>query len=176
MTLNSRSRFSRKVVSRTGRTSTKEPGRNARREPMDTVNPPRTLPVMRPTTVSFTSWAFSKSPQAFCFFALSRLSRVLPIPSSSMSRVTSTSSPMLTSNSPSGFKNCHFGTTPSDFSPALTTTYSWVISITVPDNTLPGRISDLAKLSFNKSSKLSLMTIFFSSARMEVIRVDLGWV
>jgi small subunit ribosomal protein S1 len=45
ITLNSRSRPSRKVVSLIGRTSTNEPGKKARNAPTATVKPPRTLPL-----------------------------------------------------------------------------------------------------------------------------------
>jgi hypothetical protein len=51
------------VVSRTGRTSTREPGRKARISPISTVKPPLTLPLMRPVTVS-ASKAFSSTSQA----------------------------------------------------------------------------------------------------------------
>ena len=46
-------------MSRTGRTSTSEPGRNARTSLISTVKPPLTLPVMMPVTISAFSNAFS---------------------------------------------------------------------------------------------------------------------
>ena len=64
MTLNSSGLPSRYVVSRTGRTSTSEPGRNARMSSMSTVNPPLTLPLIMPVTFSSASNAPSRRFQA----------------------------------------------------------------------------------------------------------------
>ena len=158
--MNSRSRFSKKVVSLIGRTSTNEPGKKARKAPTDTVKPPRTLPVITPIIVASFSKAVSSSNQALFFFALSRERRVAPRPSSNKSNATSTSSPIATSNSPLLFKNCHFGMTPSDFECVLTITISFSISITVPINIAPGLILVLVKLSSSNSAKLSLIILF----------------
>src|SRR5471032_2893736 len=63
MTLNSSSLPSRCVVSRTGRTSTKEPGRNARMPLTSTVKPPLTLPLITPLTTSSAAKAASRTIQ-----------------------------------------------------------------------------------------------------------------
>src|ERR1700704_2770230 len=60
MTLNSSGLFSKYDGSRTGRTSTKEPGRNARTLSISTVKPPLTRPVMMPMTTSCFSKAVSR--------------------------------------------------------------------------------------------------------------------
>ena len=52
MTLNSSVEPSRAAGSRIGRTSTSEPGRNARTRSMSTVKPPRTRPLIMPLTIS----------------------------------------------------------------------------------------------------------------------------
>jgi len=160
MTLNSRSRFSKKVVSLIGRTSTNEPGKKARNASTATMKPPRTFPVIRPIMVEPDSNARSNSVHALFFLALSRDSKVAPNPSSNKSNATSMTSPILTSKSPSAFKNCHFGITPSDFDWVLTIIISFSMSITVPIKIAPGRISVLAKLSSNNAAKLSLIVFF----------------
>ena len=58
------------VVSRTGRTSTSEPGRNARMPLTSTVKPPLTLPLMTPLTTSSAAKAASRTiqiPRAWLF-------------------------------------------------------------------------------------------------------------
>ena len=159
MTLNSKSRPSRKVVSRIGRTSTSEPGKNARSAPTSTVKPPRTLPLIRPMMVASFSNAVSNSNQALFFFALSRDKMVEPNPSSNKSKATSISSPTEISSSPFAFKNCHFGITPSDLECVLTITISFSISITVPINIAPGLILVWVKLSSSNAAKLSLIVV-----------------
>src|SRR5690606_26773245 len=77
---------SRYTGSRTGRTSTSEPGRNARTSLMSTVKPPLTLPLMRPVTVSSFSRASSSSSHTMARLAFSRDSTVSPKPFSSESR------------------------------------------------------------------------------------------
>ena len=118
ITLNSNSMFSRCVISRRGLTSTSEPGRNARKPRTSTVNPPLTLPLITPVTISSLVCAASSSIQDSARRAFSRESRVAPNPSSTASRDTCTSSPTLTSSSPLSLKNCSAGITPSDFKPA----------------------------------------------------------
>jgi hypothetical protein len=49
------------------------------------------------------------------------------------------------------------GMTPSDFSPACTTTNSLLMSTTVPVTMEPGSISTVLRLSSNNSAKLSLI-------------------
>jgi hypothetical protein len=107
---------------------------------MSTVKPPLTLPLIMPVTVSPFSKAFSRTIQARARLAFSRDRRVSPKPSSIASSATSTLSPTLTSNSPCSLRNCSIGITPSDFSPALTTTTSERMSTTVPVTIAPGRI------------------------------------
>ena len=63
MTLNSSGLFSRYDGSRTGRTSTREPGKNARTLSISTVKPPLTRPVMMPMTISCFSNAVSRRVQ-----------------------------------------------------------------------------------------------------------------
>jgi hypothetical protein len=60
------------VVSRTGRTSTSEPGRKARTFSMSTVKPPLTLPLMMPVTTSPSSNAFSRRFQVRALGLLAR--------------------------------------------------------------------------------------------------------
>ena len=110
--------------SRTGRTSTSEPGRNARTKSISTVKPPLTRPLMMPLTISCFSNACSRRDQVRARLAFSRDRRVSPEPSSTLSSATSTSSPTLTSISPRSFLNCSTGMTASLFSPALTSTTS----------------------------------------------------
>ena len=93
MTLNSSGLFSRYDGSRTGRTSTREPGRKARTLSISTVNPPLTRPVMVPVTTSCFSKAVSRRVQVRARLAFSRDSRVSPEPSSTLSSATSTVSP-----------------------------------------------------------------------------------
>ena len=76
MTLNSSSLPSRCVVSRTGRTSTNDPGRNARTEPISTVKPPLTLDEITPLTISSFSCSCSSARQLSSRFAFSRESTV----------------------------------------------------------------------------------------------------
>ena len=113
-------------MSRTGRTSTSEPGRNARTFSMSTVKPPLTRPVMMPVTISPSLKACSRRVQVRARLAFSRDRRVSPVPSSTASSATSTSSPALTSSSPRSFLNWSIGTTASDFSPTLMMTTSGV--------------------------------------------------
>ena len=158
-------------MSRTGRTSTSEPGRKARISPSSTVKPPLTLPVILPLTVSSASKSLSRNPQAWFRLAFSRDNRVATNPSSTASRATSTWSPTDTSNSPSEVRNWLFGMTPSDFNPALTMTFSGVISITVPMTMAPGRNWVLARLCSNRSAKLSVMGSGFLNCRALYRRV-----
>ena len=78
-------------MSRTGRTSTSEPGRNARTFSISTVKPPLTRPVMMPVTISALLKASSRRVQVRARLAFSRDRRVSPVPSSTASRATSTS-------------------------------------------------------------------------------------
>jgi hypothetical protein len=91
--------------SRTGRTSTSEPGRNARTLSISTVKPPLTRPVMMPMTTSCFSKAVSSRVQVLARLAFSRDRRVSPEPSSTLSNATSTVSPTATSISPFSFLN-----------------------------------------------------------------------
>ena len=109
MTLNSSGLFSRYDVSRTGRTSTSEPGRNARTFSISTVKPPLTRPVMTPVTICELLKAVSRRVQVRARLAFSRDRRVSPVPSSTESSATSTSSPVLTSISPRSFLNWSIG-------------------------------------------------------------------
>ena len=70
---------SRYAVSRTGRTSTSEPGRNARTFSSSTVKPPFTRPVMMPVTISDSLNAFSRRVQVRARLAFSRDSRVFAV-------------------------------------------------------------------------------------------------
>jgi len=122
---------------------------------MSTVKPPLTLSLMMPVTLWPASQAFSSSSQAFARFALSRDRRVSPLPSSTVSSATSTSSPTAISSSPFALRNCSTGTTPSDFSPALMMTKSGRISTMRPLTMVPGRILAAIWLLSNSSAKLS---------------------
>ncbi len=144
-------------MSRTGRTSTREPGRKARMPARSTVKPPLTLPLITPLTTSSASKDFSRTFHASARFAFSRDRRVSPKPSSTASRATSTVSPIWTSISPLSLRNCEAGMTPSDFKPALTVTQSLSISTTVPWTMEPGCMSISFRLSSNRSAKLSLI-------------------
>ena len=146
-------------MSRTGRTSTSEPGRNARISLTSTVKPPLTLPVMEPLTISSFSCASSRTAQARARRAFSRDRRVSPKPSSIESRATSTTSPTPTSTSPLSVRNCSIGIAPSDFRPALTMTKSPAMSTTVPIRMEPGFISVLERLSSKSSANDSDMYI-----------------
>jgi hypothetical protein len=145
-------------VSRTGRTSTSEPGRKARTCSISTVKPPLTRPVMMPVTISELLKASSRRVQVRARLAFSRDSRVSPVPSSTESRATSTVSPACTSISPRSFLNCSTGMTASDFSPTLTITMSSPTSTTRPERIWPGRIRWLARLCSNSSAKDSVMS------------------
>ncbi len=90
MTLNSSGLPSRCAVSRSGRMSTSEPGRNARISLMSTVKPPFTLPLIWPSTTSWLSKAVSSIFQVSARLAFSRDSRVSPQPSSTTSMATCT--------------------------------------------------------------------------------------
>src|SRR5579864_8509161 len=157
MTLNSSGLFSRYEVSRTGRTSTSEPGRNARTLSISTVNPPLTRPVITPVTISELLNAVSRRVQVRARLAFSRERRVSPVPSSTESSATSTSSPGLTSTSPRSFLNCSRGMTASDLRPTLTMTTSGVTSTTSPVRIIPGRIRWLARLCSKSWAKLSVI-------------------
>ena len=140
ISLNSSSLFSKYAVSRTGRTSTKEPGKKARMSLSSTTKPPFTLPVIIPVTISSLLKASSKISHARKRRAFSRDKRVSPKPSSTVSSATSTKSPTRTVISPRSFLNCSAGITPSDFKPALTITKSGRTSRTVAFNRAPGCI------------------------------------
>src|SRR5215472_17322713 len=157
MTLNSRGLPSRYEVSRTGRTSTSEPGRNARTFSISTVNPPLTRPVITPVTISDLLNASSRRVQVRARLAFSRDRRVSPVPSSTESSATSTWSPALTSTSPRSFLNCSRGMTASDFSPTLTMTTSLVTSTMSPVRIMPGRMRWLARLCSKSWAKLSVI-------------------
>ena len=122
---------------------------------MSTVNPPLTLPLMTPLTLSLPSKAFSRRRHAWARFAFSRERRVSPKPSSTASRATSTSSPTATVNVPVSSRNWLAGMAESDFRPALTITTSGPISTTRPVSSEPGRICCPARLSSNISAKFS---------------------
>ena len=149
-------------MSRTGRTSTREPGRNARMFFSSTVKPPLTLPLITPVTISSASKAFSSSFQLSARLAFSRDSLVSPKPSSTASSETKVSSPTATSSSPLSFRNWLRGITASDFRPELTVTQSLSISTTVPATIEPGCMSSSLRDSSNRSAKLSLMYIHLS--------------
>jgi len=144
-------------VSRTGRTSTSEPGRNARTFSISTVKPPLTRPVITPVTISDLLNASSRRVQVRARLAFSRERRVSPVPSSTESSATSTWSPALTSTSPRSFLNWSRGMTASDFSPTLTMTTSLVTSTTSPVRIMPGRIRWLARLCSKSWAKLSVI-------------------
>src|SRR5690606_11049436 len=72
MTLNSRVLPSRYEGSRTGRTSTSEPGKNARTKSISTVKPPFTRPLMTPLTISCFSNASSSRAQVRTLGLLAR--------------------------------------------------------------------------------------------------------
>lgn len=132
LTRNSSSLPSRWETSLTGRTSTREPGRNARMPAMSTVKPPLTLPLMTPITLVPSSAAFWSLSQASSFLAFSREVWVSPLPLSIASRTTGTWSPTLTSSSPAAFLNCSTGMKDSVLSPVSIRTYLSVILETVP--------------------------------------------
>ena len=157
ISLNSSSLPSRCEVSRIGRTSTSEPGRNARMFSRSTVKPPLTLPEIIPITVSLASNACSNLIHASAALAFSRDNCVAPNPSSSVSRETSTKSPTETVISPFSFMNSATGIAPSDFRPALTITTSGPTLTTVPVTILPGCIGVAFRLSSKRSAKLSLI-------------------
>src|SRR5215831_9913070 len=157
MTLNSSGLPSRYEVSRTGRTSTSEPGRKARTFSISTVKPPLTRPVMTPVTISDLLKASSRRVQVRARLAFSRERRVSPVPSSTESSATSTWSPDLTSTSPRSFLNCSRGMTASDFSPTLTMTTSLVTSTMSPVRIMPGRMRWLARLCSKSWAKLSVI-------------------
>ena len=157
MTLNSSVLPSSAAGSRIGRTSTSEPGKNARTRSISTVKPPRTRPLMTPLTISPCWNASSRRAHVRVRLAFSRDNRVSPKPSSTVSSATSTSSPTLTSSSPRSLKNCSAGITASDFRPALTMTMSEFTSTTVPVMIEPGLIFWFARLSSNSSAKDSLI-------------------
>ena len=144
-------------MSRTGRTSTKEPGRNARMLLRSTVKPPLTLPLITPVTMSFFSYAASSSIQDSARFAFSRDSLVAPKPSSTVSSATFTMWPISRAKLPCSSRNSDLAITPSDLRPAWTVTQSESISITVPATIAPGFISISLRLASNNSAKLSLM-------------------
>ena len=169
MTLNSSGLFSRYEVSRTGRTSTSEPGRNARTCSISTVNPPLTRPVMTPMTISALLNASSRRVQVRARLAFSRDRRVSPVPSSTESSATSTSSPGLTSTSPRSFLNWSIPMTASDLRPTLTITTSSVTSTTSPIRIIPGRIRWLARLCSNSSAKDSVIILTRTAMRRVVI-------
>ena len=164
MTLKSSSLPSRCATSRTGRMSTKEPGRNARIGPISTVKPPFTLPEIIPFTISSSSKAFSSSPQTSARLAFSRDRRVKPMPSSMASTATSTSSPSAISSSPASLMNSSRAIMPSDFRPALTVTQSLSMDTTVPLMMEPRATSRSLRLSSKRSAKDSVMkfTLYLS--------------
>ena len=102
---NSSSCPSRCSVSRTGLTSTRDPGKNALMLLRSTVNPPLTLPLITPVTMSFFSCAASNSIQDSARFAFSRDRRVSPKPSSTVSSATLTSSPTARARFPCSSRN-----------------------------------------------------------------------
>ena len=138
-------------MSRTGRTSTSEPGRNARTFSISTVKPPLTRPVMMPVTISELLNAVSRRVQVRARLAFSRDRRVSPLPSSTVSSATSTSSPALTSISPRSFLNCSRGMTASDFRPDVDDALRRASTSTMsPVRIMPGRMRWLARLCFEK--------------------------
>ena len=147
-------------MSRTGRTSTNEPGRNARIPSTSTVKPPLTFPVITPITVSLSSQAFSRRTHASWRLAFSRDSKVSPKPSSIASKATSMISPTLTSISPLSDLNCSTGMAASDFRPASTITTSFRTATTVPLTMAPGRVSMALRLSSNNCAKFSVIFTF----------------
>src|SRR5690606_23732890 len=164
MSLNSSSLPSRYTGSRTGRTSTSEPGRNARTSLMSTVKPPLTLPLMRPTMVSFFSSASSSSSHTMARLAFSRDSTVSPKPFSSESRATLTISPSATSISPASLRNCSIGTMPSDLRPALMTTTSVRTWTTVPVTMAPGL--SLARCDWLASNSSANDSVIWTNTRL----------
>ena len=153
---------SRCVVSRIGRTSTNEPGRNARTEPISTVKPPFTLLEIIPLTISSLSEIFSRKFQVSTRLAFSRDSKVWPIPLSTASTTTSTVSPTSTSSSPSSLKNSSRATIPSDLRPVSTVIQSLSMATTVPVITEPRSISRpvSSMLASNSSANDSIMSTF----------------
>ena len=115
----------------TGLTSINDAGKNALVLPKLTVNPPRTRSIITPLILRPSANASSNARHDSERLALSRDNTVAPLPSSSSSRITSTSSPMLTSSVPSGLVNSSIGIDGSVFKPALTITLSLVIAITL---------------------------------------------
>ena len=178
MTLNSRLEPSRWAVSRNGRMSTSDPGRNARMSLMSTVKPPLTLPFKTPLTtllLSKASWSISQDSARRAF---SRDRRVSPKPSSTVSMATFTWSPTSRPNSPASLRNWPRGMTPSDFSPAWTTTKSLSMSTMVPVTIAPGSISIVFKLCSNSAAKLSSSAAKLSSVAGGVSGrgAGVGWV
>ena len=157
ISLNSNSWPSRCRVSLTGRTSTKDPGKKALILFKSTVNPPFTLPLIIPVTMSFFSWAASSSIHDSARLAFSLESLVAPKPSSTVSRATLTSLPTSREKLPCSSRNSSRAITPSDLRPAWTVTQSESISITVPVTMAPGVISITVKLCSKSSAKFSLI-------------------
>ena len=166
ISLNSSSLPSKCDVSRIGRTSTNEPGKNARTFSNSTVKPPFTLPVMIPITVSLASKACSSLIHASAALAFSRDNCVAPKPSSNVSNATSTISPTTTVTSPFSFWNSSTGMAPSDFKPALTMTTSEPTLTTMPDTILPVCIGVEFRLSSKSSAKLSLIIVTLDSTQV----------
>ena len=164
MSLNSSSLPSRYTGSRTGRTSTSEPGRNARTSLMSTVKPPLTLPLMRPVMVSFFSRASSSSSHTMARLAFSRDSTVSPKPFSRESSATLTMSPSATSISPASLRNCSIGTMPSDLRPALITTTSVRTWTTVPVTMAPGL--SLARCDWLASNSSANDSVIWTNTRL----------
>ena len=92
------------------RIETCEAGRNAG-TPMSTTSPPLILRTTLPLTVSPSLWVETTRSQPRRRSALRLLRMIEPVSSSTLSRSTSTSSPMSIS---SGFSNSHLEMTPSD--------------------------------------------------------------
>ena len=92
-------------ASRTGRTSTCEPGKNATAPPKSTVKPPLTRPNIAPSTRSSDACAFSKRSHASSRRAFSREITASPRWFSTRSRNTSTVSPTSISGAWPGFAN-----------------------------------------------------------------------
>ena len=142
------------MVSRTGRTSTKEPGRNARTEPISTVKPPLTLDEIKPVTISSFSCSCSRARQLSSRLAFSRDRTVCPMPLSTFSTTTSTLSPTATSSSPFSSKNSLRSITPSDFRPVSTVISFSSMATILPEITAPiSTLISLALLCSNNSAK-----------------------
>ena len=121
---------------------------------MSTVKPPLTLPLIAPRTTSLFSKAPSSIFQVSARRAFSRDSRVSPLPSSTASIATYTSSPILRWNSPLSSRNWLRGITPSDFSPACTVTHSLSMSMTMPVMMEPDVHLDGLQALFKKLRKI----------------------